>query len=148
MHLQDPKTVPTQLDCSGGPVDARVLLLGDASHGTTTHIGQGANVAIADALELSRVLTEMATKDPASGAAAAAAAGAAAAADVTSAASLAPLAAWQRVVVARGQSTEQSTFVTGMIHATGWRAAIRPTMMRTMGAVMWAMSGVRSALGL
>ena len=96
-------------------------------------LSTGANTAIADALELAAALVP----PPASPD------GGNSCGVDTPAALRIRLAAWEKGVVARGQSiAKQSTGVTGMIHAQGWVAVVRPYLLRVMGFVFWVMKGV------
>ncbi len=104
--------VPSQL--SSRPT-TRVVLIGDAAHATTTHMGMGANTAFADAADVAAVLAGTPLKDwPAA------------------------LAANEKIMVARAvKVVEGSTRSTGMIHASGFFGTyVRPVMLRAVGAAM------------
>jgi 2-polyprenyl-6-methoxyphenol hydroxylase-like FAD-dependent oxidoreductase len=112
MHSMDPGSMQAILD---GPT-TRVVLLGDAAHGTTTQRGLGANTAIADAADLAAAL---AAPDWAL-----------------------TLPAYERTLVKRGRGVvNASVQSTASIHATSFMGKVaRRLIFGLIGAITWAMS--------
>lgn len=90
---------------------SRVVLMGDAAHGTTTHRGLGANTALVDAAQLAAALQ---------------------APDWC-----ASVRVFEADMVKRAAGVvRESLQSTRMIHAVGWRAAVRPPILKVVGAML------------